>query len=184
MTAEQLLSLPDAEERVELVEGALHRMSPAGGAHGAVVVQILLAVHAHVARLGLGAVFPESTGFVLRRGPDTVRAPDVAFVAAHRLPARGLGAGYIEMAPDLAVEVLSPSNTASEMTRKVREYLAAGTRLVWVVDPATHGVTTYERDGTERRLGERDLLAGGDVLPGFTHPVASLFRGLARDSAR
>jgi Uma2 family endonuclease len=116
-------------------------------------------------------------GFVLRRDPDTVRAADIAFICADRLPPEGLPFGFFEGAPDLAVEILSPFDRYPDLLRKVSQWLEAGTRLVWVVDPARRTVTAFQSDGTLRLLDESAELDGGDVLPGFRHPVRDLFEG-------
>lgn len=113
------------------------------------------------------------TGFISERGPDTVRGPDISFWSKERLPE--VPEGYIEIAPDLTVEVVSPSDHFSRINRKLREYLDKGVRLIWVVDPEDRTVTIY-RPGTEAViLTESQALDGGDVLPGFTCLVRELF---------
>ncbi len=183
-TAEDLLALSESQDatRYELVAGQLRVMEPAGAAHGLIEVRLLAMLFAHVQPRGLGALFAGDTGFVLRHDPDTVRAPDVAFVRADRLPMEGLDsdAGYLELAPDLAAEVASPSDTVKELGEKVSEYLDVGVRLVWVVDPANRTVTTYGADRSARLLTENDTLDGGDVVPGFRCAVADLFQGVRR----
>ena len=180
-TAESVLRMPELRDvRYELVAGAIRVMEPAGAAHGLVEVRLLGLLLAHVRPRGLGELFTGDTGFVLRRDPDTVRAPDVAFVRADRLPSEGLDAGFPELAPDLAVEVASPGDTVGELGGKVAEYLDVGVRLVWVVDPANRTVTTYAADRSARLLAEADALDGGDVVPGFRCLVAELFAGVRR----
>ena len=181
VTAEQVLDWPDPEARFELVAGVVQPMTPAGGAHGVVVMALarVLGAHAHAHRLG--ALFSPDTGFVLRRGPDTVRCPDVAFVAADRLPPGGIRGGFPELVPDLAVEVRSPTDRTRASRAKVAEYLDVGVRQVWVVDPSTRTVTVHAPDGATRRLGEGDALDGGDVVPGFRCGVDELFEGIARE---
>jgi Uma2 family endonuclease len=117
-------------------------------------------------------------GFVLRRDPDTVRAADIAFVRRERLPAGDLPRGFFEGAPDLVVEILSPSDRYTDILRKVSEWLEAGAAMVWVVDPEHHGVMVFRSDGTLRLLGESDSLEGEEVLPGFRYPVGELFSPL------
>jgi Uma2 family endonuclease len=115
-----------------------------------------------------------NTGFILARGPDTVRIPDIAFVAAARrppYPARG----WWQLAPDLAVEVVSPTNTLSELQSKAQEYLAAGTRAVWIVDPAARTNTVYRSKSDIRLYDAGDELVDNDVLPGFPLRVGELF---------
>ncbi|MGI8496253.1 MAG: Uma2 family endonuclease [Gemmatimonadaceae bacterium] len=181
MTIDQLLASPLANEPVELVAGVIRPLTPTSGAHGLVCYRILLAIGPFVEARKLGALFTEETAFVLKRNPDTLRCPDVAFVARDRLPSRGVGTGWMQLAPDLAIEVLSPSDSASEMSAKVQEYLDAGVRLIWVADPATRTVRVFGRDGRTHLSQESDVLDGGDVVPGFTCTVASLFEGVARE---
>ena len=179
-TAADLLKLPENGMRYELVEGELRAMTPASGAHGLVTGRLFLALGQHVQTHGLGELFTEATGFQLRRDPDTVRCSDIAFVRAERLPPEGLGPGFLELAPDLAVEVVSPSDTVSELGEKVEEYARAGVRAIWVVDPTNRTVTTHEAGHTVRLLRENDVLDGGEVVPGFQYRVAALFAGVRR----
>ena len=127
-------------KRTELVRGELIVMAPAGGRHGQIAHKVALLVGNHVLARSLGRVFAAETGFLLRRGPDTVRAPDVAFVAAQRLGIEDIPAGFLEMAPDLAVDVVSPGDSRAAVRSKVSDWLAAGTRLVWVVYPEKRSI--------------------------------------------
>lgn len=181
VTAEQALDWPDPDTRFELVAGVVQPMTPAGGPHGVINVNLLCVLGGHVRAHRLGALFSPDTGFVLRRGPDTVRCPDVAFVAAERLPPGGVRRGFPELAPDLAVEVRSPTDRTRASRAKIAEYLDVGVRLVWAIDPAARTVTVHTPDGAARRLGEGDTLDGGDVVPGFRCAVAELFEGVARE---
>ncbi|MGI8496258.1 MAG: Uma2 family endonuclease [Gemmatimonadaceae bacterium] len=181
MTAEQLLVSPLARERVELVAGAIRPMTPTGAPHACISSNLLIALGRHVKDRALGALFPEQAGFLLRRSPDTVRCPDIAFVAAHRLPPGGVRQGYLDVAPDLAVEILSPSDRPPAVSSKVSEYLEAGVRGVWIVDPDSRTVTIFARDGRAEVRQESDVLDGGDVVPGFVCGVSSLFEGVARE---
>ena len=167
MTAEQLFELPDDGYRSELVDGEIVRMTPAGGTHGIVAMRIGVLLSGHIEEHRLGVCFAAETGFILQRNPDTVRAPDVAFVAADRVPDTGVPAFYWPSAPDLAVEVLSPWDRPAEVRRKVEEYFAAGTRLVWIVDPAAHTVHVYRSPRDVQVLRDEGELNGNDVLPGF-----------------
>jgi len=182
LTATDLWQLPDVP--CELRRGVLHMMSPASGGHGAVSSRLLAALGSHVYGQGLGALFTAEAGFLLERDPDTVLCPDVAFVAAARLPAGGLvGSDFVELAPDLAVEVYSPSDRPAEVRAKVDDYLRLGVRAVWVLMPAIRAVRVHARQGgrvTETLLTEADTLEGGDVLPGFSCPIATLFADLRR----
>jgi Uma2 family endonuclease len=126
---------------------------------------------------GLGATFGAETGFILARDPDVLLGPDAAFVLAERLPPLSDQSGYLALAPDLAVEIVSPSDRWTMVTRKVDRYLLAGVRLVWVVDQASRSVTVCSADGPWRTLHIEtgDALDGGAVLPGFRLPLADLF---------
>jgi Uma2 family endonuclease len=176
-TAEDLLALGE-EARYELIEGRLVPMSPTGFLHGDVALALAAALRAFVHPRRLGRIVVGEVGFVLRRNPDTVRAADIAFVRRERLPAGDLPRGFFEGAPDLVVEILSPSDRYTDILRKVSEWLEAGAAMVWVVDPEHHGVMVFRPDGTLRLLGESDSLEGEEVLPGFRYPVGELFSPL------
>ena len=173
MTAEELEAVPD-ERRGELIRGVMQPMPPVDFDHLADTGRLILRVGAFVESHGLGVVGPEG-GFRLGQNPDTVLAPDLAFIRAENVPPRGRRGGFQAIVPDLVAEVLSPSNTASEINEKVRIYLGAGVRLVWILDPRTQTVTVYDPTGAARMLGLGETLVGGDVLPGFTLPLAELF---------
>lgn len=126
---------------------------------------------------GLGVTFGAETAFRLKRNPDLVRCPDFAFVGSARI-AEVLRAGANEGAPDLAVEVLSPSNTYTETSRKTAEYLRYGAREVWIVDPESRAVTVHAPRAIPRLLEGADVFDGGELLPGFAVPVAACFAGL------
>ena len=175
MTAEGLFELQDDGGRIELVAGELARMTPTGGAHGALAVRIGRLLDEYVEANDLGVCCGAETGFILERDPDTVRAPDAAVVLASRVPASGVPAGYWPFAPDLAVEVVSPSDRLADVHVKIAEYFAAGTRLVWLVEPETRMVHVYRSQQQVEVLGTGDDLEGGDVLPGFRCPVSRLF---------
>jgi Uma2 family endonuclease len=173
MTAEDLLRLNIQDKRSELVRGRLVVREPAGFAHGVVAARIGRRLGDFVDSTNLGFVFAAETGFTLERGPDTVRAPDAGFVRSDRVP-DPLPRGYAEFAPDLAVEVLSPDDRPGELLAKVADWLRAGTRLVWVVDPIRRTARVYRPDGTESFAMIDDSLDGEDVLPGFTLPLATV----------
>jgi Uma2 family endonuclease len=175
LTAEELLELPDDGMRHELAEGELLTMAPTGESHGRVALAIGARIFDHVERNGLGRAYAAGTGFVLHRGPDSVRAPDVAFVAAERLVV-GPMPGFAEMAPDLVVEVVSPSDRATEVASKAAMWIDAGVRLVWVVDPQARLAAVHHPGGLVTVLREDGALDGEDVLPGFRLPLGSLFR--------
>ena len=175
MTADELLMMPDDGFRYELVKGELKRMSPTGDEHGEVTMRLASPLYQYVTLNKLGKVYAAETGFKLESDPDTVRAPDIAFVSMERIQAAGRIQGYRGGAPDLAVEVLSPGNTKREMAEKVKAYFAAGARLVWVVNPKPKTVTVYRSPSDIVTLTEKDTLEGGEVVPGFQIPVAEIF---------
>ena len=150
-------------------------MPPAGGKHGSVAMRVGSLLSVHVRANDLGEVFAAETGFILRRNPDTVRAPDASFIAKDRLPEGELPIGYLEIVPDLAVEVVSPNDTTREVWDKVGDWLRAGTRLVWVIDPASRSVTVYRSMDDFQILSEGDELVGGEVIPGFTGNLRDQF---------
>lgn len=166
----------DEAERYELYAGVLREVEAMGGRHGEVGVQLIIPLGSWVLGRDLGRVYTESTHFIILRDPDVVLMPDVAFVRSDRLPPAEVREGFMPLAPDLAVEILSPSNRAREMAEKVNLYHQGGVRLVWVVQPKRRAVTIHPLDGELVTLHEFDTLEGGDVLPGFRLPVADLFR--------
>ena len=149
-------------------------MSPAGFEHGRIAGEIHSRLGAFVKSRGLGLVLSADTGYYIQRDPDTVRAPDVGFVRAERVP-RTPTAGFFQGAPDLAVEVLSPGDRASEVLAKIQDWLDAGCKAVWVVDPAKQTVAVYRPDGAVVRLAPADDLAAEDILPGFHLRVEEIF---------
>lgn len=167
MTAEELLRAPIPDKRTELVKGVLVVREPAGHRHGRVAGELFRVISNHVHAHALGAAYAAETGFTLARHPDTVRAPDVAFVRQDRVPDPE-PIGFGEFAPDLAVEVLSPGDRPGETLAKVADWLEAGTPLVWVIDPERRLARVYRRDGTETTIDGEGQLDGEDVLPGFT----------------
>jgi Uma2 family endonuclease len=132
-------------------------------------------LHSFVRANGLGVVFSADTGFKIASDPDTVRAPDVAFIRRDRIPATGLPRGYWPGAPDLVAEVISPSDTYTEVEEKVNEWLDAGVRMVLVLNPRSRTLTVYRSHTDVRRLTGSDVLTGGDVVPGFECRVSDLF---------
>lgn len=168
--------MPDDGFAHELQAGMLVSEPLPGFRHGRVMVLVAEHLSAHARRHQLGVVLGGDSGFILARKPDTVRGPDVAFVSKERVEEHGDSVRAFSGAPDLAVEVLSPSNTPAAMHAKVADYLAAGTRRVWVVDPEAQAVTVYASLLGPDRLGEIDTLSGDDVVPGFQVRVSELFR--------
>jgi Uma2 family endonuclease len=174
LTADDLWRMP-GDERRELVKGELRTMAPAGFEHGAVIMKLSVRLAQHVSANRLGLVLGAETGFLLSRHPDTVRGADVAFVSTPRLPKGPLPTSYFPGSPDLAVEVVSPNDTLVEVEDKVDDYLAAGTRLVWVVNPRRKTVTVHRPQTAPTMLRETDTLTGDDVVPDFACPVAEIF---------
>lgn len=170
-TAEELLKAQHIG-RCELVRGELRMMVPPGFEHGRIALGIGHRLEGHVKERGLGVVVGE-TGFLLATKPDTVRAPDAAFVRAERV--KGPIRGYFPGAPDLAVEVLSPGDRPGEVSEKVAEWLQAGAQAVWVLDPADRTVTIHATGQWPRRLDAEDVLCGGNAVPGFEIVVGEIF---------
>jgi len=175
VTADELLAMPDDGYRYELVKGELIRMSPAGNEHGRIAARITSQLLVHVDANDLGEVCAAETGFVIAENPDTVRAPDAAFVRKERVEASGRIDSYRRGAPDLAVEVISPNDTVREVEEKVSEWLEAGTRMVWVVSPKLRSVTVYQSLTNVVTFTEKDQIEGGAVVQGFRIAVAKFF---------
>jgi Uma2 family endonuclease len=172
VTADVLRELP-SERHCELVRGEIVDMPPPGMRHGLVCGRVARRLSAHVDHHRLGLLLTNDAGFLLSTNPDTVRGPDISFVRADRVPADL--SGYFHGAPDLAVEVLSPNDSAGQIDAKVQDYLAAGCRLVIVLNPERKSATLHSPDHTARTLFADQTLSTGDVLPGFSCPVAELF---------
>jgi Uma2 family endonuclease len=173
MTAEDLMANPVPNMCTELVAGQMLVREPPGYRHGLVAARLLIAMGNHVTARALGIVLAAESGFTLFRNPDTVRAPDVAFIRTERVPTKPL-IGYPEFAPDLAVEVLSPSDRAGKVLAKVGDWIDAGARLVWIIDPERRVARVYRIDGSIALLSAEDNLDGEDVVPDFSVKVASV----------
>ncbi|HKZ85062.1 MAG TPA: Uma2 family endonuclease [Anaerolineae bacterium] len=173
MTAEDLLRL-SSEGRYELVKGALIEMTPPGYEHGEIANRFSYRLTHHVIQNDLGVVLAAETGFRLSRDPDTVRAPDIAFVSKARRPTIP-PTGYADFAPDLVVEVVSSNDDPDEIQSKVRDWLEAGVRVVLVVYPRSRQIAVYRSLREVTVLTEADSLVLSDVLPGFSCPVADVF---------
>jgi Uma2 family endonuclease len=176
MTVEEFAKLPTGRgRRYELVHGELRTMAAAGGRHGAIVGQTTGVLWAFLTANDLGVLFGAETGFVLERNPDHVRAPDVAFVSYARLAEVTSRVGFLECAPDLVVEVISPGDAWSEVTEKVRDWLDHGTSVVWVVDPDARSVEIWRGNGrVDRRRGDEELDCE-PALPGFRCKTVEIF---------
>ncbi len=176
VTAEGLWALPEIPgKRFELVRGELIEVPGAGGLHSLIAGLLYRLLAAFANERDLGLAFGDGTGYIIARAPDIVRIPDASFVSWGRIPEGGIPEGYIPLAPDLAIEVVSPGDRADDVHDKVREYLEAGTRLVWILWPRHRSVAVHEPGGLARELRPDDELDGGDVLPGFLVRVAELF---------
>jgi len=173
-TAEELFSLPDDGYRYELVRGELRKMAPSGSEHGDISADIHGSLHPYVRANNLGRTRIAEPGFILERDPDSVCAPDIAFVRQERIKAIGKTTRFWPEAPDLAIEVISPNDRYSEVNEKIADYLAAGTRMVVVVNPRNRTVNVHTPDGAiTLKLG--DTLDGGDVVPGWQMPLSDIF---------
>jgi Uma2 family endonuclease len=174
-TADELLRMPRDGLRRELVRGELRTMTPAGSEHSNISIELGAELRNYVKTAGLGRVFGEQAGFRLTAHPDTVRAPDAAFVSRERVEAVGLPKGYWPGAPDLAAEVISPTDSSRMVKEKVSEWLAFGTRMVLVLDPDDRTVTVHRSGQQPRVLGPDDVIDGEDVVPGWRCLVRALF---------
>ncbi len=174
LTAEQYSDIPN--DHTELVDGIVVAMSPAKPDHGLICGRFCVSLGAHVQATAAGELLTADPGFVTRRNPDRVRAPDVAFVSRRRMVGRDLHR-FFEGSPDIAVEVISESESARSVAAKVEEYLAAGTLLVWAANPRKDTLTVHRQDRTTTILRPGDTLTGEDVLPGFAESVAWLLGG-------
>jgi Uma2 family endonuclease len=173
-TADQLLAMANDGQRRELVRGELRTMSPAGGRHGRVALKLARRLGDHVERYRLGETFAAETGFLLERDPDTVRAPDVAFVSYARLGGLADELGYLPVAPDLVCEVVSPTDRWPNVQEKVLDWLAFGVATVLVVDPQSKTVWRHQ-SADDRRMFTAGAIDLADVIPGLVLDVADLF---------
>jgi Uma2 family endonuclease len=170
ITAEELRECSPPNTRTELVRGRIIVREPGGWEHGAVAARALGELYQFLKTSSLGTAFAAETGFTLARNPDTVRAPDVAFIRRKRMPSTP-PRGFAEMAPDLAIEVLSPDARRGEVAAKIADWLDAGAVAVWIVDPMRR-VGQIHRAGGEVllvRLGE--AFSDDELLPGFRLPL-------------
>ena len=175
MTAKDLLNMPDDGFRRELVRGEIRKMSPAGRHHGRYAMRIGASLLFWADAAGAGEVYAAETGFLLARDPDHVRAPDAAFVRAERLTAIGDADGFIPLAPDLAVEVVSPNDRYSEVAEKIADWLNAGTPAVVVANPRRRTASVHRRNALAVELRDGDILEVGDAAPGWRMAVSDIF---------
>ncbi len=175
MTAEDLLLLPDDSYRYELIRGELKQMSPAGNYHGRLASNVNVPLGGYVRANDLGRTYVADTGYLISSDPDTVRAPDVAFISRERLEEIGETDGYWAGAPDLVVEVISPNDRYTEVEEKLTEWLEAGARMVIVVNPRRRSVRVHRSPSDVIDLTEGDVIDGADVVPGWTLPISEIF---------
>ncbi|HOU14371.1 MAG TPA: Uma2 family endonuclease [Anaerolineae bacterium] len=175
VTAQVFAQMRYPEQRTELIKGEVAVMSPASVEHGKITMRIGARLEAYASRVGVGQVYAAETGFIIGRNPDTVRAPDVAFVRQERVADMEDTTGFGRFAPDLAVEVVSPNDSAAYLRRKVSDWLQAGAQQVWVIYPDTATVEVHLPNRRAYTLTGEDTLEGGELLPGFTCPVAEIF---------
>ena len=174
ITVEELEQLPEDDYRYELVEGELIRMSPTKPTHGKIAMKIARILGNYIEAKGLGEIYGTDVGFIIKRDPDTVRAPDIAFVSRERIP-EDLGEAFFPYAPDLAVEILSPDESAMEVQDRVENYFQGGSKMVWIVNPKTRTVTVYRSLTDIQVLAANDQLTGNDLILGLSFQVASIF---------
>lgn len=171
---DDLLAMPEGKD-FELVDGQLmgRNMGSESSWVGGMIFHLMLT---HSQAHGLGWVWPADNGYrCFPHAPGRVRRPDASFIRTGRLPGERPPSGFVPIPPDLAVEVVSPNDLASDLNAKVSDYLQAGVRLIWIIDPGDRSIVIHRPDGSAARLGERDALSGEDVLPDFTCEVRSLF---------
>jgi Uma2 family endonuclease len=173
LTADDLMRLQPRDKRAELVRGRMIVREPSGFRHGDIAMEIAALLHTFVKAHDLGRVLAAETGFVLSSSPDTVRAADAAFVRHDRIP-KPVPRGFARFAPNLVVEVLSPSDRSAELLEKVADWLNGGAELVWVIDPERREARVHRANGTSSVIAEASALDGEDVLPGFVCPLSQV----------
>ncbi|MFO0866595.1 MAG: Uma2 family endonuclease [Gemmataceae bacterium] len=175
MTAEELIRLPSNGIRHELVRGMLMSRAPVSFQHGKIVIRLGGMLDRFVADAGVGEVVGSDVGFYLERDPDTVRAPDIAFVFNARIPSQQDKTKYIDGPPDFAIEVLSPSDSMKAIEEKAEAFLEAGSKLVWVVNPRSRRVWVYQPNRKPLAMKGDDVLDAGEVIPGFRISIRDIF---------
>jgi Uma2 family endonuclease len=175
LTADEFAAMPHQGLRLELIRGEIVAMAPAFGDHGSTTMQLSILLGQFVLTHKLGRVYAAETGFLLARNPDTVRAPDVAFIQTSRLTAETDSPNWVPVIPDLVGEVVSSIDRKTQVVDKVRTWLTAGVRLVWVAYPSKGIIEVHRPHHPLIALNTSDQLDGYDVVPGFTAPVARVF---------
>lgn len=179
ITVEALEAMGGGGRHSELVDGVLLEMSPTAWDHGFIASDLHEFLAPYVRSRRLGQLLIAGAGFAVAREPDSVLAPDIAFVSTERLDDVKRGRGFSPVAPDLVVEIESTSNSERQIARKMELYLAGGTRLIWLIRPRTRAVLVYRPDRPVETLTAADELDGHDVLPGFRLKIGELFKSLA-----
>ena len=175
LTAEEFWAMPKDDKRYELIDGEVREMPPTSGMHGQIELNMGAMLRSYARAHQLGVVMVGETGFIVKRNPDRVRGADVAFVRQDRIPATGVPESFWDIPPDLAVEVLSASDTVRDVVQKVDDWLAAGTPMVWVLNAWHRTVTIYRFGQPPLIRGEADTLEGDPILHGFRCLVRELF---------
>jgi len=175
ITGEDLLAMGSVADLYELVEGRIKPMSPTGFAHGQYEVNFAQHLQRFVEQQKTGKVVTGEVGIYIRRDPDTIRAADVAYISNERLAQRQKKKGYLDIAPDLIVEIMSPDDNWSDVTQKMREYFSIGVKLIWIADPEAKTIYAHRSVTDVREFKMGDTLTGDDVLTGFSVTVAALF---------
>lgn len=176
MTAAELLKMPHNGFRYELVRGELIQMSPAGSKHGEIAARIGWKLAQFVDENDLGITYAAETGFIIDTNPDTVRAPNASFVKKERTDQLGEILGFFPGPPDLAIEVISPNDTYTQVADKALDWLRAGTEMVIVIDPTQETVTLYRDLDDITILTKSQTIDGGNILPGWSLPLQGLFK--------
>ena len=174
-TAAEVFELQD-DARHELIDGELITLPGSGGRASAIGAKIVRLIGNYLDDQPFGFVLGADGSFVVTQNPEIMLSPDAAYIRSDRLPGGQLPETFIQTFPDLAVEVLSPSDRRSDAERKVQRYLAAGTPLVWLVDPKSETVTVHRRQGASERIGTGGIVSGEDMLPGLSISVDAIFR--------
>jgi Uma2 family endonuclease len=175
LTAEEFKQLPDDGKRYELIDGELREMVPTVNWHGEVESNLTALLHMYVRSHGLGRVSCGEVMYIVRRHPDRVRAADIAFLCQERVSSLEARQHIMEITPDLVVEILSTHDTIAAISDRIDDWLGAGVRLLWIVDPFRRTVTIYQPERDPTLLGAHATLEGEAVLPGFRCPVAEMF---------
>jgi Uma2 family endonuclease len=178
LTAEEFAALPLAGLRSELIEGELHTMPPTFEDHGETTMRLSIILGQYVLANQLGKMYAAETGFLIARNPDTVRAPDIAFIRQERLPSPHPAPRWVPVIPDLVVEVASSGDRPAEVQQKAAMWLDAGVQMVWVVSPGDRTVEVHRANDSGESvvtLHEHETLDGADIVPGFSTPVAAIF---------